>query len=81
MKYLKNIQKQQKIKTGTPAKRVICMEEKFSLCPYYSLKQLQKINTIRSRIIKKGQRKILSAIFPIRKQIMIKDAFSQEVIQ
>jgi hypothetical protein len=80
MKYLKNIQKEKKIKTGTPSKRIICIEEKFSLCPYYSIKQLQKINTLRSKTIKKGQRKLLSAIFPIRKQVSTRNAFNQEAI-
>jgi hypothetical protein len=81
MKSLKNLQKQWKIKTGTRAKRVKSMEEKFSLSPSYSFTQLQKINAIRSKSIRKGQRKIRSAIFPVRKQMMIKDAFNQEVIQ
>jgi hypothetical protein len=76
MKYVKNFQKQKKIKTGTPATRVRIMEEVFSLCPSYSIKQLNKINTIQSKKIKQGQRKILSVIFPIRKQIIIKDAFN-----
>lgn len=77
MEYIKNIQKQSKVKTGTPATRVRIMEEIFSLCPSYSIKQLKKINTIRSKKIKKGQRKLLSPIIPARKQIIIKDAFKQ----
>jgi hypothetical protein len=74
MEYIKKIQKNQKIKTGTPATRVRIMEEVFSLCHSYSIKQLNKINTIQSKKRKKGQ--ILSVIFPIRKQIIIKDAFN-----
>jgi hypothetical protein len=78
MKYLKSIQKPQKIKTGTPAKKVRIVEEKFSLCPSYSIKQLHKINTIQSKKRKKGQR--LSAIFPIRKQISTRNAFNLEAV-
>ena len=77
MEYIKNIQTQLKIKTGTPAKKVRIVEENFSLCPSYSMKQLHKINTIQSKKIKKGQRKILTTIFPVRQQIIIKDAFNQ----
>ena len=77
MEYIKNIQKQSKLKTGTPARKVRNVEERFSLCPSYSIKQLRKINTIQSKKIKKGHRKRLSAIFPIGKQIIIKEAFNQ----
>ena len=77
MKYLKNFQKQSKIKTGTPARKVKIIAEWFSLCPSYSIKQLNKINMVQSKKIKQGQRKILSPIFPIRKQIIIKEAFNQ----
>ena len=78
MEYIKNIQKQQKIKTGSPAKKVRIVEEKFSLCPSYSIKQLHKINTIQTKKRKKGQ--ILSVIYPIRKQISTRNAFNQEAI-
>ena len=77
MEYIKNIQTQSKVKTGTPATRVRIIEEIFSLCPSYSIKQLKKINTIQSKKIKQGQRIILSPIFPARKQIIIKNAFNQ----
>ena len=77
MEVIKNIKKQSKIKTGTQATRVRIMAERFSLCPSYSIKQLHKINTIQFKKIKQGQRKIPSAIFPIRKQIIIKEAFNQ----
>jgi len=76
MEYIKNIQKQPKINTGNHATKVIIMEDIFSLCPSYSIKQLKKINTIQSKKIKQGRR-ILSPIFPARKQIIIKDAFNQ----
>ena len=49
MEYIKNIQRQSKIKTGTPATRVRIMEEIFSLCPYYSVKQLHKIQSIQTK--------------------------------
>ena len=69
--------KQWKMKTGTPATKVRIMEEIFSLCPSYSIKQLHKINTIQYKKSKQGQRKLLSAIFPVGKQIIIKEAFNQ----
>ena len=80
MEYIKNIQKKQNIKTGNPAIRVRIIEEKFSLCPSYSIQQLHKINIIQSKKIKQGQRNRLSAIFPIRKQISTRNAFNQEAI-
>ena len=58
MEYIKNIQKQSKVKTGTPATRVRIMEEIFSLCPSYSIKQLKKINTIRIQENQKRSKKI-----------------------
>ena len=79
MKNLNNLKKS-KIKTGTPAKKVRIVEERFSLCPSYSIQQLHKINIIQSKKIKQGQRNRLSAIFPIRKQISTRNAFNQEAI-
>ena len=78
MEYQKNIQKQLKIKTGTPAKKVRIVEEKFSLCPSYSIKQLHTINTIQSKKRKKNRRP--SNFFPITKQISTRNAFNQEAI-
>ena len=78
MEYQKNIQKQLKIKTGTPAKKVRIVEEKFSLCPSYSIKQLHTINTIQSKKRKKNRRP--SNFFPINKQISTRNAFNQEAI-
>ena len=70
--------KQLKIKTGTPAKKIRVVEEKISLCPSYSIKQLHKIDTIQSKKRKKGQ--IPSVLYPIRKQISTRNAFNQEAI-
>ena len=81
MKYIKNIHKQSKIKTGTTARKIRTTEERFSLCPSYSIKQLHKINTLQTKRFKQGQRKTLIHNYPVRKQMIIKDAFNQEVIQ
>lgn len=81
MEYIKNIQRQSKINTGTPATRVRIMEEIFSLCPYYSVQQLHKIQSVQTKRKKQGQMKIFAPNYPIRKQNIIKNAFNQEVIQ
>ena len=81
MEYIKNIQKQSKIKTGNPATKVRIMEEIFSLCPYYSVQQLHKIQLVQTKRKKHGQMKIFAPNYPVRKQIIIKNVFNQEVIQ
>ena len=80
MEYIKNIQKQSKLKTGTPATRVRIIEEIFSLCPYYSVKQLYKINALQTKKIKQGQRKPIVTFLSVHKQMAIKNAFNQEAL-
>ena len=70
--------KQWNIKTGTHAKKIRIVEEKISLCPSYSIKQLHKINTIQSKRRKKNRRPF--TFFPINKQISTRNAFNQEAI-
>ena len=77
----KKLQKQTKIKTGTLATEIRIMEERFSLCPYYSVKQLHQIRCIQTERKKKGQAKIFAPEYPARKHVIIKNAFNQEVIQ
>lgn len=52
----------------------------FSLCPSYSLKQLQRINTIFIKKAKYGHRNKIVDIFAVRKQVSTRNAFNQEAI-
>ena len=51
----------------------------FSLCPHYSHKQLQRINTINIKKNKYGHRNKFY-IYSVRKQILTRNAFNQEAI-
>ena len=56
------------------------MEESFSLCSSYSVKQLYKINALQTKKIKQGQRKSIVPFLAVHKQMAIKNAFNQEAI-
>ena len=72
--------KQWNIKTGTPAREIRNIEERFSLCPSYSVKQLYKINNLQTKKIKQGQRKPIVPFLSVHKQMAIKNAFNQEAL-
>jgi hypothetical protein len=52
----------------------------FSLCPFYSLKQLQRINTVFIKKTKYGHKNKIVNIFSVRKQVLTRNAFNQEAI-
>ena len=52
----------------------------FSLCPSYSLKQLQRINTIFINKAKYGHKNKNVDTFSVRKQISTRNVFNQEAI-
>jgi|SRR3954447_11228254 hypothetical protein len=52
----------------------------FSIAPWYSLKQLRRINDLRTRKIKYGHKNTKACIHAPHRQYIIKQAFNQEAI-